>query len=362
MRYLDEFRQKELAQGLIKKIAEISTKDVSIMEICGTHTHAISRFGIRQSLPANIRLISGPGCPVCVTSASDINRIIDFARITPGVIIATFGDMMKVPGSKTSLQQERANGSDIRVVYSALGSLDIARQNPDKEVVMYAVGFETTAPTVAATIIAAKKEGLRNLSVLSLHKLTPPAMRALLVAGELDIDGFLCPGHVTAIIGARAYGFISSEFNAPCVVAGFEPLDALHGIYMLIRQFEEGRNAIEIQYERVVRWEGNTKAQEVIAEVFVPADALWRGIGNIPGSGLAINESYSEFDAQKRFSIAPGIDEEPKGCACGSVLKGLIRPEGCPLFAKVCTPEFPVGPCMVSSEGTCAAFYKYRAV
>ncbi|MDP2689687.1 MAG: hydrogenase formation protein HypD [Deltaproteobacteria bacterium] len=360
MKYIDEFRKKEGAQALLEKIRSISTKGVNIMEICGTHTHSISRYGIREGLPPTIRLISGPGCPVCVTSASDINRIIDFSRSRKGAVIATFGDMMRVPGSRSTLQEERARGGDIRVVYSPLGSLDIARANPDKEVVLYAVGFETTAPTVASTILAAKEEGIENLSVLSLHKLTPPAMRALLDGGEVRIDGFIAPGHVTAIIGAAAYEFLSVDYRSPCVVAGFEPLDALLGIYMLARQLEEGRCETEIEYGRVVNWEGNKKAQAVISEVFEPVDSLWRGIGVIPGSGLGIREAYAAFDAQKRFNIPAGEENEPAGCRCGQVLKGLITPDECPLFGNACTTGTPVGPCMVSSEGTCSAYYKYR--
>lgn len=360
MKYIDEFRQKKQAQGILEKIREISEKPASIMEICGTHTHSISKYGIRQALPKNIRLISGPGCPVCVTSASDINRIIEFSKSRSDVIIATFGDMMRVPGSSSSLQEERARGGDIRVVYSPLNSLDIAKANPSKEVVLYAVGFETTAPTVAATILAAKEEGIKNLSVLSLHKLTPPAMKALLDSGEVEINGFIAPGHVTAIIGANAYRFLSAEYRSPCVVAGFEPLDALMGLYMIVKQVEEGRCVIEIEYKRVVSWEGNIEAQRIMAEVFEPADSLWRGIGLIPRSGLKINSDYGGFDAEARFSIPRGEESEPKGCKCGSVLKGIITPEDCPLFGRTCTPERPVGPCMVSSEGTCAAFFKYR--
>lgn len=362
MKYIDEFRQKEAAQAIIRKIRETSRRQVNIMEICGTHTHSISKYGIREALPKNITLISGPGCPVCVTSATDVNRIIEFSRTKKDAIIATFGDMMKVPGTDSSLQEEKARGADIRVVYSPLDSIEIAQNNPDREVVLFAVGFETTSPTVAATVLGAKDAGLRNFSALSLHKLTPPAMKALLESGEIKIDGFIAPGHVTAIIGAKAYGFLAEDYKSPCVVAGFEPIDALLGIYMLVRQFEEKRCAIEIEYDRVVTWDGNQKAQSVISEVFEPSGSLWRGIGNIPGSGLSFRSSYAMFDAEKRFSMPKGADAEPKGCQCGSVLKGLITPEKCPLFAKACTPEFPIGPCMVSSEGTCAAWYKYRRV
>lgn len=361
MKYMDEFRVAATARGVIEKIGKVSTKEVSIMEICGTHTHTISRYGIRQALPPNIRLISGPGCPVCVTAASDINMIIEFCRSRDDVIITTFGDMMRVPGTGSTLQEEKARGSDVRVVYSPLGSLEVAAENPDKEVVLYAVGFETTAPTVAATILLARDRGLKNFSVLSLHKLTPPAMRALMDSGEVRIDGFLCPGHVSAIIGADAYRFLASDFGAPSVVAGFEPLDALQAIYMLIVQLEEGRRDIEIQYSRVVDWDGNLKAQAIMDEVFEPCPSLWRGIGEIPASGLAIRKEFSEFDAETRFEIeSEGVDAEPLGCACGSVLKGLMGPVDCALFGAACTPETPVGPCMVSSEGTCAAYYKYR--
>lgn len=362
MKYLDEFRQREAATAIIRKIRSISKKKINLMEICGTHTHAISRFGIREALPGNIRLISGPGCPVCVTSAADINRVIAFSAERGDVVITTFGDMMRVPGSNSSLQEQKAAGGDIRVVYSAMNALETARANPDKEVVFYAVGFETTAPTVAATILGAQERGIRNFSVLALHKLTPPAMKFLLDSGGVEVHGFICPGHVTAIIGAAAYEFIARDYKAPCVVAGFEPLDALMGIYMLVRQLEENRCAIEVEYDRVVKWAGNAKAQEVIAEVFEPADAAWRGIGVIPASGLKLNEQYRSFDAEARFIIPGAADAEPAGCRCGDVLKGVIRPNECPLFGRACTTETPVGPCMVSSEGTCAAFYKYRTL
>jgi hydrogenase expression/formation protein HypD len=362
MKFIDEFRQKGSSEGLLKKIHAISRRPVNIMEICGTHTHTISRYGIREALPKNVRLISGPGCPVCVTSAGDINRIIKFSQNQRDTVIATFGDMMGVPGSDSTLQEEKARGGDIRVVYSPLGALDIARSNPMKEVVLCAVGFETTAPTVAATILSANEEGLENFSVLALHKLTPPAMRALIDSGEIEINGFLCPGHVTTIIGAGAYGFLAEKYNSPSIVAGFEPFDAIHGLYMLIKQLEEGRADIEIQYTRVVTWEGNKKAQGIMEEVFEPCSARWRGIGEIPMSGLEIREEFAPFNAEKRFEFEEGPDSEPPGCACGDVLKGLITPDRCSLFARACTPESPVGPCMVSSEGSCAAYYKYERV
>ncbi len=359
MKYVDEFRDRDIAKGIIEKIHGVSRKPVSIMEICGSHTHSISKYGIRDALPRNIRLISGPGCPVCVTSAGDINRIVEFVRNKRHVILVTFGDMMRVPGSGSSLEREKARGSDIRVVYSPADVLTIAESNPDREVVFSAVGFETTAPAVAATILMAQERGLGNISFLSLHKLTPPAMRALLDSGDVKLGGFICPGHVTAIIGADAYRFISSEYHAPCVVAGFEPLDVLQGIYMLILQEEEGRSGIEIQYKRIVTWEGNRKARAIMDRVFETCDALWRGIGNIPMSGLKLRSAFGDLDAARRFSLPEGIDEEIPGCLCGNLLKGLMAPNECPLFGKACTPENPKGPCMVSSEGTCAAYYKY---
>lgn len=362
MRYIDEFRRQDFAGDLLKKIREVSKMPVSIMEICGTHTHSVSRYGLRGALPENITLVSGPGCPVCVTSAGDVSRLIEFSRKKRDVIVATFGDMMRVPGLDSTLMDERAAGADVRVVYSPLNAIDVAKANPSREVVFYGVGFETTSPTVAAAILMAKEGKIKNLSVLALHKLTPPAMKALLDSGEIKIDGFICPGHVTAIIGARAYEFLAKDYHAPCVVAGFEPVDVLLGLYMLVKQLERGEAQIEIEYDRVVTWEGNVRAQAVINEVFEPADASWRGIGVIPLSGLKIKDAFAEFDAEKRFSIpGPANAPEPKGCKCGDVLKGLIKPLECPLFGRLCTPDLPIGPCMVSSEGTCAAFYKYRA-
>lgn len=359
MKYVDEYRQKDIAQGILASIRALSTKRAAIMEICGSHTHSISKYGIRDVLPQTIRLISGPGCPVCVTSAGDLNRIIDFIRRERNIITATFGDMMRVPGSASSLQEEKARGSDVRVVYSPMDTLALAATHPGKEVLFIAVGFETTAPTVAATMIMARDRGIKNLSFLSLHKLTPPAMRALLDSGEVELNGFLCPGHVTAVIGAGAYRFIADDYHAPCIIAGFEPLDVLQGIHMLAAQIEAGRAAIEIQYTRVVTEEGNRKAQEVVQQVFGTADASWRGIGMIPSSGLKIRESFGAFDAEQRFALGAGSDEEPPGCSCGDIIKGVMSPYECPLFGSSCLPESPQGPCMVSSEGTCSAYYKY---
>lgn len=361
LNFIDEFRSRESVLKIVEKINAISTKRVTIMEICGTHTHSISKYGIRETLPRNINLISGPGCPVCVTSGADIDRMIAFARARPDVIIATFGDMMRVPGSASTLAEAKAEGADVRVVYSPLNAIEFALKNPEREVLLFAVGFETTSPTVAATIKAAKANGISNLSALALHKLTPPAMRALIETGSTRIDGFICPGHVTAITGSDAYAFLADEFNTPSVVAGFEPVDLLLGIYMLISQIEEGRAEIEVEYSRVVHAKGNQRAQEVLSEVFTPAAALWRGIGEIPASGLKIRDAYAEFDAEQRYDIPTGPEVIIEGCDCAGVLKGLITPPECALFAAACTPENPIGPCMVSSEGTCAAYYRYRS-
>jgi hydrogenase expression/formation protein HypD len=367
MKHIDEYRKRELGEGLVKKIRALSTREHRIMEICGTHTHAISRHGVRRALKGAVKLISGPGCPVCVTSTADVNRAIELVSTRQGVIMATFGDMMRVPGTSSSLEVEKAGGADVRVVYSPLDSLGMAAENPSKEVVLFAVGFETTAPTIAATILRAKVLGLKNFSAFALPKLTPPAMKALLDSGETEpesrIDAFLAPGHVTAVIGADAYKFLALDYRSPCVVAGFEPIDALHGLHMLVSQLEEGRAEIEIQYKRVVTAQGNALARKTTATVFETADAAWRGIGVIPQSGLRINEEFSEFDAEKRFSMPMARETaDPHGCACAKVLKGLIAPDACQLFAKACTPATPAGPCMVSSEGTCAAYYKYELV
>lgn len=357
----DKYRKKELAKSLVEKIRSVSRKKLNIMEICGTHTHALSRSGIREVVPENIRLISGPGCPVCVTPGGDVSGVIEFAEKNPEVTIATFGDMMKVPGGGGTLQEAKARGADVRVLYSPFGAVEMARKDPSRQVVLFSVGFETTVPTVASVIMHAELGGLDNLSVLSLHKLTPPGMRAIMESGEVDIDGFLCPGHVTSIIGARAYEFLASEYSSPCVVAGFEPLDVLYGLLMLVKQAEEGRAEIEIEYDRVVKWDGNPTAKKVMDQVFEPMDADWRGIGVIPGSGLGLRDRFRDFDAARRFDIKKAEEADPPGCGCGDVLKGVIDPTGCPLFATACTPASPVGPCMVSAEGTCAAYFKYRA-
>lgn len=342
----------------IRERANRLERVVNLMEVCGTHTMAAFRTGLRSLLPQNVRLLSGPGCPVCVTPNSFLDQAIELAR-RPKTIVATFGDMLRVPGSHGSLEQVRAQGGQVRVVYSALDALELAGKNPDHEVVFLGVGFETTAPGTAWALREAVNSA-RNFSVLCAHKTMPRAMAALLSSGEVRIDGFLCPGHVSLIIGAQAYEFLSREWRAPCVVAGFEGEDMLEAIAMLLRQIEERRAQVEIQYTRAVRWEGNARAQGLLAEVFEPCDEEWRGLGVIQGSGLAIRPTFAAADARRRFSdISVAPPREPRGCACGDVLRGAKTPPECPLFQRVCTPSNPVGACMVSSEGTCAAYFKY---
>jgi hydrogenase expression/formation protein HypD len=358
MKYLTEYRDGSLASKMADRIKEISTKPARFMEICGTHTVAIFKHGIREVLPDHIDLVSGPGCPVCVTATRDIDKAIKLARI-PDVIVTTFGDMVRVPGSKSSLQREKGRGADVRMVYSTMDALEIARKNPEKKVVFLGVGFETTAPTIAAAVVAAEAEGVENFCVLSSHKLLPPAMDALLSGGELDVSGFMCPGHVSTIIGTAAYEVVATQYHTPCVVMGFEPLDILQGIYMLVSQIEASEARVEIQYRRAVAPEGNLNALKTMDRVFEPCDAPWRGLGVIPKSGLALRQSYGTLDAEALFDLEVPDAPEPPGCKCGDILRGVKTPTNCKLFRSVCTPENPVGPCMVSSEGTCAAYYKY---
>ena len=358
MRYVQEFHNAAAARGLVAAIERTVSRSLNLMEVCGTHTVAIFRHGIRQLLPPPLSMLSGPGCPVCVTTNADIDKAIALAE-QPGVTLVTFGDMMKVPGSYQSLQQVKADGSDVRVVYSPRDAVCMARDNPRRPVVFLAVGFETTAPTIAAALLEAEALGLKNFYLISVHKLIPPAMRALLTAGEVRIDGFICPGHVSVVIGSQPYQFIPQQYGVPCVITGFEPLDVLQGIEMLLRQIAEGRAEVEIQYRRGVRPEGNPLARELVSRVFETSDADWRGLGCIPGSGLKLRPEYKRFDAEEAFAIKPPPAKEHKGCLCGDVLRGVKTPPECPLFAKACTPERPVGPCMVSSEGTCAGWYQY---
>lgn len=359
MKYIDDYRQPGSVKGLIAKITETANQPVKIMEVCGTHTVSISKNGLRQLLPKTISLISGPGCPVCVTSGADIDRAIAYGE-RKDIILATFGDMMKVPGSYKSLGEAKAAGADVRVVYSTLDALKIAELNPDKKVVFYGVGFETTAPTVALSIKEAKRRALKNYFVYSVHKVVPPAMAALLGLGEVKLDAFLCPGHVSAVIGSRPYEFISRDYGISCVIAGFEPADILMAIYLIIKQIEEGAPKVEIAYGRGVKEEGNQRALEVMDEVFALASADWRGVGVIKASALAIRDEYEDFDITKAVEIDIPEPREIKNCECGEVLRGIKLPYECKLFSKVCTPGNPVGPCMVSSEGSCAAYYRYE--
>lgn len=359
MKYVDEFQDKKITDKIISALKDLNSRSVNLMEVCGTHTVSIFRSGIKNLLPPNINLISGPGCPVCVTSQRDIDQMIALAK-KPEVITTTFGDMLKVPGSKSSLERERANGNDIRIIYSPLDALEIAKENKNKEIVFLAVGFETTSPAVASVIADAKKAKIRNFSIYSSHKIVTPAIQALLKAQEIKLDGFILPGHVSAIIGSHAYNFIAKDYKAPCVISGFEPVDILESILMLLKQIIKKEAKVEIQYSRVVRPEGNILAQKLLAKIFTLCDTDWRGISWIKKSGYKLNKEYQNFDAKEKFNLRISGSIAPKNCLCGEILRGIKTPDKCKLFSKVCNPENPYGPCMVSSEGTCAAWYKYN--
>ena len=354
-----------VSPGLLQKLltetraaAERVGRTVRLMEVCGTHTTAIFRAGLGALLPPNVKLLSGPGCPVCVTPPGFLDAAIALAR-RPGITIATFGDMIRVPGSESSLEQERATGADVRVVYSPTDALRMALDHKERDVVFLAVGFETTAPANAVTLGEAARRGIGNFFVLSAHKLIPPALRALLSDRSAALDGFILPGHVSVILGTRPYEFIAREFGKAAAVTGFEPSDILQSILMLLRQIADGRPRIENQYSRVVRPEGNPVARRRVAEYLEPCDTEWRGLGRLPGSGLTVRPQFRDHDAAVALYVEISDGREPPGCRCGEVLRGLIAPEACPLFGKTCTPATPVGACMVSSEGTCAAHFKY---
>lgn len=361
--------EKELAKKLLNKIQEYTTtgQTINIMEVCGTHTMAIGKSGLRQLLPENIRLISGPGCPVCVTHQGEIDNYLELAQ-REQVIIATFGDLMRVPGSSAmgSLQQLKGEGAQVRIVYSTLDALQLAVDYPEKEVVFLGVGFETTTPTVAQSILEAKSRNIENFSVYSMHKLVPPALKALLTDEEVQIDGFLCPGHVTTIIGLEPYKFVVDEYKKPCVVAGFEPLDILQGILMIVKQINANNPEVELQYKRGVVPEGNAVARQIMEQVFQLSSAWWRGLGEIPQSGLAIRPEWAAYDAQVKFKMksieqcCTQMEEKNNMCSCGEILKGKMLPNQCKVFKKACTPAKPLGPCMVSTEGACAAYYRYE--
>jgi hydrogenase expression/formation protein HypD len=362
MKYIDEFRAPDKAEALIKEITKLSQKigkHLKIMEVCGGHTHSIFKYGIEEILPSNLELIHGPGCPVCVMPKGRIDDAIAISQ-HPHIIFTTFGDAMRVPGSQISLLQAKATGADIRMVYSPLDSLEIARENPEKEVVFFGIGFETTAPSVAFTILQAATECLNNFSVFSNHVLVIPALQALLNNPDLQLDGFVGPGHVSMVIGTEPYQFIAQEYHKPIVISGFEPLDIFQSIWMLLQQIIDDRCQVENQYNRLVKPTGNIIALEAIEEVFAVRETFdWRGLGEIPNSGLKIRPKYAQFDAELKFTIPNLKIADHKACQCGEILKGVMKPWECKVFGTACTPEKPLGSCMVSSEGACAAYYKY---
>ena len=356
------FRDPRLGRQLVEEIHALAgDRSLAFMEFCGGHTHAIMQFGIRQLMPPNVRLLSGPGCPVCVTSQRDIDRAIALSQF-PDVVITTFGDMMRVPGTSYTLQEAAAAGSAVRMVYSPLDAVQYAREHPEKQVVFLGVGFETTAPGVAASILTAKAQEVRNYSVFSMHKYTPPGMRAILDAGEVRLDGVIGPGHVSTIIGLNGWRFLPEEYKMPVVVSGFEPVDILLAIRELVRLAVRGEARAVNAYGRSVTEEDNRAALSIMNQVFETADADWRGFGVIPQSGMAIRRAFREYDAEARFAIPEVPSREPPGCRCGDVLRGVIEPPECPLFGKACTPDNPKGPCMVSDEGACSAYYLYQTV
>lgn len=359
MKYLDEYREADAVMKYASLIKKTVRKPWSIMEVCGGQTHSIVKFGIDELLPKEITLIHGPGCPVCVTPLEQIDKAIELAS-RKEIIFCSFGDMLRVPGSKKDLLSVKAEGGDIRILYSPIDALKIAKENPDKEVVFFAVGFETTAPANAMAVYQAKQQGLKNFSILISHVLVPPAIEAILSSPNNRVNAFLAAGHVCTIMGYEEYYPIAEKYKVPIIVTGFEPVDILCGIYMCVKQLEEGRAEVENQYSRVVDKEGNLYAQNIIKEVFTIRNRKWRGIGEISQSGLALNDNYSEYDAEKKFNLTEIVVDEPSECISGLILQGLKKPFECEAFGKICTPEHPLGATMVSSEGACAAYYKYR--
>lgn len=357
---INQFKDASLAKTLLQEIENRAQNlgHIKIMEVCGTHTVSIFKNGIRALLPENIQLISGPGCPVCVTPNNYIDQSVWLAQERQ-VILTTFGDMLKVPGSRYSLAQVQSLGADIRIVYSTTDALRIARENPEKEVVFLGIGFETTTPTIAGAIYLAAQERIKNFSVIGSHKTIPEALRALAVDRSIGVAGFILPGHVSAIIGLEPYRFLAEEYQIPGVIAGFEGIDILFGISKILQMLSDKEAHIYNAYPRVVKDEGNPVARSIVHRIFKPSDAYWRGIGLIPGTGLELRSEYRNFDARIKFNIPDFSSSEPKSCRCGEILKGVITPKECPLFSKVCTPETPVGACMVSIEGTCAAYYRF---
>jgi hydrogenase expression/formation protein HypD len=359
MKYLDEYRDAEAARKYAREIARITTRPWTIMEVCGGQTHAIVKFGIDELLPREVTLIHGPGCPVCVTPVELIDKALDLAA-RPEVIFCSFGDMLRVPGSTTDLLAVKAAGGDVRMVYSPLDAVKVAEQNPDKETVFFGVGFETTAPATAMAVYQAAQKGVGNFSMLVSHVLVPPAIEALLSAPDCRVQGFLAAGHVCTVMGYEEYLPIAAKYRVPIVVTGFEPLDILQGILMSLRQLETGRAEVENQYTRSVRREGNLPARQLIGQVFRVVPRKWRGLGEIPQSGLGLREAYKAFDAERKFGLTELRIQESSECLSGLVLQGKLKPSECPAFGSRCTPEHPLGATMVSSEGACAAYYRYR--
>jgi hydrogenase expression/formation protein HypD len=359
MKYLDEYRDAEAARKLAREIGRLTTRPWTLMEVCGGQTHAIVKFGIDELLPQLLTLIHGPGCPVCVTPLELIDKALEIAA-RPEVIFCSFGDMLRVPGSKTDLLAVKAAGGDVRIIYSPLDALKVAEQNPAKQVVFFGVGFETTAPATAMAVFQASQKRLSNFSLLVSHVLVPPAIEAILGASGCRVQAFLAAGHVCTVMGFEEYMPIAAKYHVPIVVTGFEPLDILQGVLMCVEQLESGRAEVENQYSRAVRKEGNRPAQELIQKVFQVIPRKWRGVGEIPRSGLSLSEAFAQFDAEHKFGVAELTVEESPECLSGLVLQGKIKPHECPAFGARCTPEHPLGATMVSSEGACAAYYRYR--
>jgi len=359
MKFIDEYRDAAAAKQVAAAIGRASTRPWTIMEICGGQTHAIMKFGLDELLPELIKLVHGPGCPVCVTPLELIDKAVEIAG-RPGVVFCSFGDMLRVPGSRMDLLSVKAAGGDVRIVYSPLDAVKIARENPDRQVVFFAVGFETTAPASAMAVYQAARQDATNFSMLVSHVLVPPAMEAILSSPQNRVQGFLAAGHVCAVMGCSEYGPIARKYRVPVVVTGFEPLDILQGILMCVEQLEQGRFEVENPYSRAVREDGNPHARELMGKVFRVVPRKWRGVGEIPHSGLGLAEAYASFDAEQRFGVADRVVEEPAECISGLVLQGVKKPNECPAFGKRCTPEHPMGATMVSSEGACAAYYRYR--
>ena len=359
MKYLDEYRDGDLARRMAEEIHRVTTRNWNIMEVCGGQTHAIVKFGIDELLPKQINLIHGPGCPVCVTPLEMIDKAIEIAA-RPEVLFTSFGDMLRVPGSHTDLLAVKACGGDVRIIYSPLDAVKLAAENPGREVVFFGVGFETTAPATAMAVYQAAEKGLKNFSLLVSHVLVPPAMGALLSSPNCRVQGFLAAGHVCTVMGCSEYPPIALKYHVPIVVTGFEPLDILQGILMVVQQLESGRAEVENQYTRAVRQDGNRTAQDLIAKVFKVVPRKWRGVGEIPQSGLGLNDRYIAFDSERKFGVAEHHVDEPAECLSGLVLQGQIKPHECPAFGTRCTPDHPLGATMVSSEGACSAYYRYR--